>query len=100
MAGESFADEDDLFLDAFPYIGKPVLVTVKHGWVMEALEVCYEQARIDRHKLQKLYSTALAAAIDADLAEPESASHFCSSLFMVAVLRRVLVGSDICISVV
>ena len=92
--------EQDVFVDAFPYVGKSCLIKVKHREILRALRSYNKELRLNgRPRLQDLYRTVFTAAIDARVEDIYSKAqegdarqwrNFCEDIVILACLRQVL----------
>lgn len=95
FSAHDFDLEDDMFVDAFPYVGKRCYISVKNGEVLE----CLNDFHTREEDLRAVYRSAVTTAIDADVdkiyadavsGETRAWRNFCNDIVIVAVLRQML----------
>ena len=97
--------EENVFVDAFPYVGSRCLIKVKHREILRALRTYNKELRLHgRPRLQDLYRTVFTAAIDARVDDIYSKAqdgdvrqwqNFCDDIVILACLRQVLFNYQI-----
>jgi len=105
LAAHEVRRGQEVFVDAFPYVGKQCFVKTKHRQVMQCIKRFKRDLEIQgRAAMQSMYRSIFTAAIEADVdviydkaAEGDTMEwqNFCDDIVLLAALRHLLFGAMI-----